>query len=249
MNERQSHLERYQTMTPVERNREMKMLFDLLPDFDATFRSEGSADYSKMEELDEKLKKRKNSDWSRNLLARLGDLLQFALITPSFKTYILGEYRHALEWSITKKTEEFLINGRNIKDIGEVEMNAELYEWSNPESGGIYDKTKAKNIEAKAFSRLFQLQLANLDAEELVGNRIEEEAEFMLKNNLAKQKVEFKRLFMSDEERKIFQKNKLEGDISAHELIEEGIERKKLAITWRQEFKEKYNEEPSLLLH
>ncbi|MBI2613644.1 MAG: hypothetical protein HYW62_02635 [Candidatus Levybacteria bacterium] len=147
MIERQPYVERYQVMTPQQRNAEMKGLFALLPDADVTWSAfQGLLELLQPEDIKERLasidlhfaEKKDISDHRRasvlrqNLTVRLNTLLSFSMITDAFKVCIADVFNHNFDVGVSEETLVGWIfpSGRK--------WYADLFQWDQLENGGIF---------------------------------------------------------------------------------------------------------------
>lgn len=235
MNERHSNLERYQIMTPQERNTEMKGVFELLPDFDAIF--ENGDPYG----IEQRIKIRKNSELVQDLTTRLKDLLSFAKITSSFKSYIIDRYDFYMEFGVTKGLTEELEGKVFVSDSA---WNRELFQWDNAGSGGIFDERVEKGIEVKAYNSAFreQLMFKNIDENIEKMNEGDEEFKEIIRSIVENSKLE--KLFLSGEELEELAIKEKEEESAVEEILEKHQRKKELVMRWRDEFIERYGDEP-----
>lgn len=166
MTERGSRLDRYQIMTPQQGNAEMRGLFEVLPDYSSNFNSsypKSSAVDSinqRIHDFSQNRKRRENSELNQDLTARIKTLLSFAEITDSFKSYINIKYTNYLGTGILKRDLE--IDGQVAMD-SEIGTEDAIFQWINPENGGIFDQREARDIEAKAYNKEVSFRLRYLD--------------------------------------------------------------------------------------
>ncbi len=238
MKEGASHLERYQSMSPQECNAEMKGLFDLLPSFEATFgqyASDGPDRLNHMHEIAEHIDKRKNSKFSKDLISRLNSLLSFAQITTSFKSNILSNFAMLLELGEMKKIES-----------EDNSVSRDLFQWDDTSSGGIFDKERAKGIEAEAYNEEVEIQLMGQDLDEVwdevqadgVFQELAREVNSMVEEN------KLKKLVASDEELRDIEKKEKKVKESVKGGRKKRLRGKRRSERWRGEFIERYGDEP-----
>lgn len=166
MNEGLTHIERYQVMTPQQRNAEMKQLFGLLPDSDAIFDEDimGGLDiFANARTVRDVAERRKKFPLKQVLVARLDNLLYFAVVTNSFKSFIVDRFDHGFDVGMSKSPSESVGS-----ELSEFDWHARLLQWEDSENGGIFDKNIAKGIESNAYGSEAKQRLAFLHIDETI---------------------------------------------------------------------------------
>ena len=172
---------------------------------------------------------------------RLEDLLSFAKITGSFRSYIIDRYGFQMEIGVTKgSTEEF----EGMVFVSDSAWNKELFQWNNVGSSGIFDEKEAKGIEVKAYNRVFR--------DQLLFKKIDEEAERICEEDEETKKIihsmiknyKLEKLFMSGEELEELAIKEKEAERAVEEILKKHQRRKELVMQWRDEFVERYGDEP-----
>lgn len=242
MNERPSHMESYQAMTPRERNVEMKKLFDLLPDFTSTYGSyqnmdsrEKEAEYERVNEL---IERRSNSKIKKDLFLRLKSLLSFSSITNCFKLDILDAFNEDFGEGITRRPN---IVGDKIFPSG-AEFYARLFHWDNPEDDGIFGEN-AKEIDKEAYRNIVWFCLFSMQMAEEMG-LTQEDIEDVKKDAEGEGRFfEIAKQFEQDEGlRKLEIAKKANNNLK--KVLGEDQERIERARQWKIEFEKLYGEEP-----
>lgn len=201
MNERPSHIEGYRAMTPQQRNAEMKGLFMLAPPSHASHN--------------------KRLLFSQTLDAWMKNLLSFAVVTDSFKSFIVNRFEpdRVKRWVSPE--------------------NTRLFQWDNPESGGIFDEIKTKEIEKRAYGLEVKRQLT-MRRIALTAGVIKENGEKKEIDQSGKERLRFERMFMSEYERKLEQQR----DREVGEMAEKIRREKEFIVQWRLDFIQMYGDEP-----
>lgn len=241
MNERRSHLERYQVMSPRERNAELKGLFDLLPDFDATFGEYDPKDpniVKHIQDIDDHITKRKNSTFSIGIVVRLSSLLSFAKITHSFRSYILDDFADKREIGVTKtEKEEFM---GMVFDSDSASSNM-LFQWDDYESGGIFDEEQSRDIEARAYNQAFrqQLMLKRIDETGIDIATLKEMVRSRVDIHDPEKLAALEEILDKDQ-----RDGKKEKDRYIKGILKKEHRQKERVMQWRLEFIERYGNEP-----
>jgi hypothetical protein len=247
--EKLSYVERYQAMSPRERNIEMKNIFNLLPDFDSTYKTEKSfmslnsfEKEAECERVDELIERRVNSPLKRDLVMRLKSLLPFSHTTDFFRLDILDKLNECFGEGITRFP--LIIEDKIIPS--DAKNFAQVFHWDNPEDDGIFGEN-AKEIERRTYKdeALYALYLkqefeeigATQDSVEKMEIQIKEDEQFLGIARQFEDDEEIQRLEQKLEDEK--EVNKLTSKFLS-EIQEQGERVKR----WKIEFKEFYGEEP-----
>jgi len=165
MEERQTNSDRYQLMTPQQLNSRMRKLFGLLPDFNNTFAlPKFNSDEKNIDPLINSQKiefiinRRKKSELKQKLLGQLGNMLSFATITESFKSFIVDRFEREFEIGLIRESFEF--EGMTV--YSELDRYAKLFQWNSRENGGIFSKY-TREIERAAYNMAVRSQLLSID--------------------------------------------------------------------------------------
>lgn len=239
MKETLPHIERYQAMTPQQRNAEMRGLFELLPDSSTVF-SEENLEHIRSRHLDVEnfIAERRNSKFKLELTVRLRNLLSLAKITDSFKSYIFQWYARKQGLGVAKESS---MGDISIGDNGvfnfKIEYTPNIFGWDHPETGGIFDDEAAKPIEIIAYKDAFKEELflkkfndETRESEEQVRSR--------------REKFRLEKLLMSREELdEVESIDKETRDATKKFLKKEERERRRIH-KWRAEFIQRYGDEP-----
>ena len=185
--EQDRFLEQYAQMTPEERNAELRQIFRFKP-------KEGLRETL---EYRGQWERRERAETLTVLKKRLDSLLNFAEITPSFRRYILEDF-------------EISYASGSVPELGEAAVPEEelvLLDESYPNTAGIFNKERAKEIERWWYKNTVKLALGS---ETLRGKLLQE--------------------FYPE----------LSAEYGSFQLRN----RDNLLQLWRQEFIERYGEEP-----
>ncbi len=227
MEQASSHAEQYRNMTSQQRNAEMRRLFEFVPVIEISSSTNVDKPEKRFDFNDELAKslgdveRRKKSILKQKLETRLKDLLPFAEVTDSYKSFIFDKFNYDFE------------QGAATSDY------SKLFQWDNSESGGIFDKDKAKEIERIAYAREVGMQLFRMGLQPT-----EEELE-KEDNNLKMRRARQEQLSkMPDEEiQKLDVREQEEAHFIQNRQRDEQERKKRLEI-WRDEFVQKYGDEP-----
>lgn len=229
-------------MTPQERNAEMKELFVLLP-----FLPDGNLTLTRLlallepEDVKERLASidlyyagekdisnhRLNSVLRQNLTVRLNALLSFSVITDVFKVCIADAFNHNFDVGVSEESLEGWIFPRGRK------WYADLFQWDQL-GGGIFDKQEAEKIEQKAYvSAIDQQSKLKLPYEE---ERDEEEQYdlYLREEGLTRTEKERQELEVMKQEWRRLDEERLRNERELKELVGR----------WRDEFVQRYGDEP-----
>jgi hypothetical protein len=154
MSEKPSLHEKYERLTPIERNRELREFYARIPihtdirglprerESDAPLTPELLANISK--NIMNDLQRRLESEHRNRLYQNLSDLLAFSYITQSFQDHII---------LIHKRCSMYGIKEGEFKRLADQEFSFAL-DSENPESAGIFDPIRAMHLERERFQQV-----------------------------------------------------------------------------------------------
>jgi len=249
------HPERQPQKSPQELNQELRGVFQLLPNFNIFYAKEGVYDIDlsgrlvdtrapeqwrkDMDDLEAQLERRKRSEILPLLQSRLQGLLGQSHLTPSARTYMGWEF------------DEMAVEGLEREDysselpfVTELQFYTSLFQWDNPESGGIFDSEQARDIDKRLYHRAVD--------EILLRQRLHEQFEEdkgmqdllgqVLEAGIIKTGEKTKT--MSPEELEEHNKQIAESDEAARKIIRRREEEQALVKVWREEYSTRYGDEP-----
>jgi hypothetical protein len=250
----QHYPERQPQKSPQELNQELRGVFQLLPDANIFYAKEGVYDIDPsgrlvdtrtpeqwredMDNLAAQLERRKRSEILPLLQSRLQGLLGQSHLTPSARTYMGWEF------------DEMAVEGLEREDysselpfVTELQFYTSLFQWDNPESGGIFDSEQARDIDKRLYHRAVD--------ETLLRQRLHRQFEegegmqdFLRQVLEAGIKTGEKIKTMSPEELEEHNKQIAKSDEAAHEIIRRREEEQALIKVWREEYSTRYGDEP-----
>jgi hypothetical protein len=185
MKEDPSNVERYQLMSPQERNAVMRIMIDLLPSFEKTITNLGKSIFDaegkisdalateRIETLSKKGEDRKRSRLTQILTKKFKDLMEFSCTTAYFKFLIIDSFQHSLCVGISTEKVDNWDNG-NWSDMGKNQLIS-LFMLNNANAGGIFEKRQAREIERKAYALQAEHQRKADLGDEIIGSEWENE--------------------------------------------------------------------------
>lgn len=188
MKERVSRKDEYRDMSPRQQNLEMKKLFDLLPDHNATFSLSdlGTGEDTLMQKMVRRIDNRGRAT-SGQILEQLSELVFFAKIPEAFKSYILVNFEIDSQLGVRKQSKD----SEGLPYPDRFDDYRKLFQWDNSESGGIFDEKTAPGITKLAYRLAVRDQFSYMNA-----MNAEETPEEIFMGNLVRQLMES----LSDEE-------------------------------------------------
>lgn len=170
--ERRVYSAEYEQLTPRERNREFRKIYDAFPYnvyvYEDLHIDKGRIDFD--EHSDRVLRilmERQESEHYKALEIKLSALLDYALICPQFREiledqkipgwYVTGIMKDPLEHELTKESglpEEPLIAFEKSSDDSQRWLW--IFDEDHPESGGIFDPERIKYLERKGYRQFVE---------------------------------------------------------------------------------------------
>lgn len=164
MKERGKLTEEFRKLSPLELNQRLQKIFDSVPynftDYPELSQEEidkiknlseeekiqiavnSFMEYWRKPESKEEFERRYNSEFKTMLTYQLVALLDFAIITSSFREQIIQEFSGHFTAGRPKKRDSYIDNKMH-----------HFLDLADSESSGIFDKERAKEIERKGFQR------------------------------------------------------------------------------------------------
>lgn len=129
--------------SPQQQNLEFNRIMDFLPN--VSLKEEAKLTLDQQAEMSAK---RMNSDYVEKVVQRARGLIQPARITDSFRQFIIDEMTVAAEVGFAPETREGVIRDAYF-----------FLDSDDPNSGGIFDPSRAKHLERVAIARKTTLTL------------------------------------------------------------------------------------------
>jgi hypothetical protein len=228
MKEGQSRIERYQAMSPRERNIEMKTIFDLAPGSGSIFKiSESNGEnVNFLQKGMASLDRRRRSIMRSELIERVVDLLSLTKTTESARLCVTDFFNYIFEFGVDKQ--RIKVDGKELSS--EYDHYMEIFGWNNPRSEGLFAENpqEAERIIYKNESKehMFFRHVDEVISEGLI-------PEMKLVQNM----ISLAKKSFSAEELQILETIREEDRIRYQNRI-------KLFPKWRSEFIQQYGEEP-----
>lgn len=240
MVDKDSEIRKFSLMDPEQRNIELGVLYDFLPNFEFPESPEpiGSEKWNEeVEALSNRVDQRENSVLKQRLVQRYRKLIAFAPTTESCKDFLVFEYEELFKYGIEQETGE---SGSQ----SEYEYWGKILGWNIPENGGIFDSQKAPVIERDLLKKFQASQLKTRFISEVA---LESDDFQMLLDTIidgAREDDLVRKMLMSEEEMEEYKKKVEKGDEVAREYIAKEAYTDSLLIRWHSDFFIKYGDEP-----
>ena len=248
------HLARPPQDSPQALNRELKGIFNLLPDYNIFMADEGTyrEDLSigrlvdtrtpeqfkqDFDNLEAQLRRRSRSEMRLTLKRRLSSLLGMSQLTTSARVYIERKFDKMTVVGIEREEYE------ELPFATELQVYARMFQWDNPFSGGIFDPEQAPEIDRK----LYLGAAESLIARERIGRAIEEDEvlrELRKEAEEAGREYKEREKTVSPEERSTMQKDEERAEALVNNILQRQKEEEELVRAWRNEYIQRYGDEP-----
>ncbi len=250
----QNHPEKQQEKTPQELNQDLRTIYDLLPNFNIFYAEEeiyqidhvgnlidtrsDEQYWADLNNLEENLKRRKRSEMSPILQARLHGLLEQSHLVPSARTYVEREFDQ-----IAAEGLEHEDYPNQLPFKTKLQFYTRLFKWKDPDNGGIFDTEQAQDIDRSLYRMAVNGILSRQRTDELLAED-EEIQDLLSRVRETIKTTEEKIKTMTPEELAEYNAKKVKEDEAAHETLRKLKDEEALVKVWRNEYKTRYGDEP-----